>query len=254
MKRALVTRFVKSKSWKALGAEILILTADITEREAVASAVDQIIAEFGTIHGLFHAAAVPPLGLIQLKEAERAAAVLAPKILGTLLLQEALQDIPLDFMLFFSSMSAITGGGPGQVDYCAANAFLDAFARSGSSKSSPMFSVDWGEWQWDAWQEGLEGFPEEAQLYFKEKRQRFGISFEDGFEAIQRILSSQLPQVVVATQDFQQMVAGSDEFTATNILEGVQGVRAQKYPRPALGTSYIPPRNEFRTQNRDRLE
>ena len=228
-----------------MGAQVLVLQADVTDSAEVASTIEQAIAEFGTIHGLFHAAAVPPLGLIQLKTPERAAAVLAPKVKGTLHLYEALQDIPLDFMLFFSSMSAITGGGPGQVDYCAANVFLDAFARCNGMQNGLMSSIDWGEWQWDAWQEGLEGFPEEAQLFFKEKRRRFGISFEEGFEAMKRILSYGLPQVVVATQNFQEMIAGSDEFTGTNILEGVRSIRDSKHPRPALGTSYVAPGSDL---------
>ena len=67
--------------------------------------------------------------MTQLKTAQTAAAAMAPKIQGTLVLDRALAGLDLDFMILMSSVAAFTGGGPGQIDYCAANAFLDAFAH-----------------------------------------------------------------------------------------------------------------------------
>ena len=66
---------------------------------------------------------------------------------------------PLDFLVLFSSVTSATGGGPGQVDYCAANAFLDAYARQHAGAHGRTVAISWGEWLWDAWQEGLQGFP-----------------------------------------------------------------------------------------------
>jgi hypothetical protein len=48
--------------------------------------------------------------------------------------------------VLFSSITSATGGGPGQVDHCAANAFLDARTRH----HQPAIAISWGEWQWDA--------------------------------------------------------------------------------------------------------
>jgi len=176
-----------------------------------------------------------------------AASTLAPKMMGTLVLERVLKDLPLDFLVLFSSMSSITGGGPGQVDYCAANAFLDAYARCHFSRHGMTVAIDWGEWQWDAWQAGLLGFPEEAQTYFRERRHTFGITFEEGMEALTRILTKKLPQVVVSTQDFVSMVAGSKHFSITTIVEKTQQLRQVKpmYARSILGTPYVAPENEM---------
>src|SRR6185312_3601281 len=111
-----------------LGAEVLVLPADVSNEMQMRTVVEQAIATFGVIHGVLHAAGVPASGLIQLKTPEMAANTLAPKVMGTRVLERVLKDLPLDFLVLFSSMSSITGGGPGQVDYCAANAFLDAYA------------------------------------------------------------------------------------------------------------------------------
>ena len=83
-------------------------------------------------------------GLIQWKTHEAAEAVLAPKVAGARALASVLADDPPDFLLLFSSISVHTGG-IGQVDYCAANAFLGALAaRRGAIRTIAM---DWCEWR-----------------------------------------------------------------------------------------------------------
>ena len=67
-------------------------------------------------------------GIIALKTPEAAAAVLASKIKGTLVLHSLVKDLDLKFFLLCSSINSIVSA-PAQVDYCAANAFQDAFAH-----------------------------------------------------------------------------------------------------------------------------
>jgi NAD(P)-dependent dehydrogenase (short-subunit alcohol dehydrogenase family)/acyl carrier protein len=233
---------------ESLGTRVLLATADVANEAQMRIVLAQTLATFGALHGVIHAAAVPPSGLIQLKTPEQVAAVLAPKVQGTLVLDRLLKDYPLDFLLLFSSMSSATGGGPGQVDYCAANAFLDAFAHKHSADHGMTLAIDWGEWQWDAWSAGLEGFPQEVRRYFIEKRRDYGISFAEGMQAMTRILARRLTHIVVATQDFPRMVEGSKTFSIETILGAVstlRKMRATAYPRPALSTPYAPPENEF---------
>src|SRR5204863_2783990 len=103
------------------------------------------------------------MGLISIKTPEQAARVFAPKILGTRALSQALRDIPLDFLALFSSVASVTGGGAGQVDYCAANAFLDAYALRHSHQHGLTISIGWGEWQWNAWEYAMSGYSAETQ-------------------------------------------------------------------------------------------
>jgi len=228
---------------EALGAEVLVQQADVTELRQIEAAVQAALERFGTIHGVLHTAGVPGIGLMQLKARETAAAVLRPKVQGTLALARALEGIELDFLVLFSSITSATGGGPGQVDYCAANAFLDAFARQAARQNRPVTAISWGEWQWDAWQEGLQGFPEEVRRYFIANRRHYGISFADGADALRRILANPLPHVFVTTQDLPAMVEGSRKSSAASMLEKLdEQRRAQpRHPRPDIGVSYIAP-------------
>ena len=174
--------------------------------------------------------------------------VLAPKIQGTLALEEALAGIQLDFLVLVSSIAAFTGGGPGQIEYCAANSFLDAYARRNFHRNGITVAINFGEWQWDAWGEGLLGYPPEVREAFIAIRKKFGIGFEEGMEAIHRVLSADVAQWVVVTQNFIPMVEGSNECTAAKLTEEVNKTRKQQqrsYPRPALGTSFVAAGNQL---------
>ncbi len=229
------------------GTEVLVLAADVANETSMRVAIQQAQARFGVINGVLHTAAVPGVGLMQLKTPETAHHVLAPKIMGTLVLERVLGDLSLDFLALFSSMTSITGGGPGQVDYCAANAFLDAYACQHRTEHGMTVAIDWGEWQWNAWEDGLTGYDTAAQTFFRAHRQAFGISFEEGTEAFKRILSYSLPQVIVSTQDFRAFAELSKQFTAASILQRTQEGRQNQemHPRPSLSRPYIEPRNEL---------
>lgn len=129
------------------GAELLLIHADVTDRRSMRRAVRRINKAFGPLHGVFHTAGVLDDGLIQLKTAQRATAVLAPKIKGTLALEAALASEQPDFVMLFSSISAFAGLA-GQADYAGANAFLDAYAQSRLDKGGTrILSAAWPQWR-----------------------------------------------------------------------------------------------------------
>ena len=94
---------------------------------------DQVHAQFGPINGIIHAAGVLDDAPMLQKDRTSAARVLAPKVRGTLVLDSVFQQDSIDFFVLMSSVSSHLAPA-GQMDYAAANAFLDAFARSKSQK------------------------------------------------------------------------------------------------------------------------
>jgi acyl carrier protein len=178
----------------------MVAAADVASRAAMERVVAAAEARFGPIHGVFHAAGVAGGGVIALKTPEQAANVLDPKVAGTLVLHEVFSDRPpLDIMLLFSSLAAIFGG-PGQVDYCAANAFLDSFAEWRTLQGhGATTSVAWDTWRDvgmavnTAVPDGLAGDRSQALAR--------GLSTAEALAALSAVLAIPVPRVAIARLD-----------------------------------------------------
>jgi NAD(P)-dependent dehydrogenase (short-subunit alcohol dehydrogenase family) len=236
-------RIAAVQELEAAGAEVLVCTADVADETALRDAFARARERFGAIHGVIHAAGVPGMGLLQFRTAANAAAALAPKVAGTRVLLDVARELQPDFVALFSSITSATGGGPGQVDYCAANAYLDAVAHGANGAGPRVVSIGWGEWQWNAWDEGLSGYHPEVRRFFEENRRAFGISFDEGWEALMRALASAQPHVIVSTQDFRALVELSGRFTIETVLSHAPDP-ANRHARPDLGTPFVAPGSE----------
>ena len=73
------------------------------------------------------------------------AKVMAPKIIGTRVLHDTFKDHDLEFFVMFGSAGS-TIASPGQGNYAAANAFLDAFAHYRHAQGLPALTIGWGPW------------------------------------------------------------------------------------------------------------
>lgn len=220
---------------EALGAEVLVLRANVAREAELRAAVAEARRRFGAIHGVIHAAGEAGGGLIALKTAEAVEKVFAPKVQGTRALLAVFEGDALDFMLFCSAITAI-GGGFGQIDYCAANLYLDAKARASSRQSKfPILSVNWDSWREVGMAAGL-ALPD-----------GLGINPHEGGGVLDRILgNSSSPQVIVSTVDFEAQVALAETSQLARRLKPEPAPAARvHHARPALRTAYEPPRGEL---------
>jgi len=128
-----------------VGGDVLVVQGDVSNIQEMRDAVATITARFGRIASVVHAAGVihdaPILGK-SLTEIEE---VFTPKIHGTRVLDTLFPDGALDWMVLFSSSSTVTAPA-GQVDYVAANEYLNAFARSRQGGKTSVIAIDWGIW------------------------------------------------------------------------------------------------------------
>ncbi|MDX2939092.1 type I polyketide synthase [Streptomyces ipomoeae] len=242
----LARRIRSVRDLEAAGAEVMVAAADLARRDEVDKVVKRTLGRFGRIDGVFHAAGLPGEGLMALKSPEAVARVLTPKTDGTEALLAALEGQSPDFVVLFSSITAVTGGGPGQADYCSANAWLDATAQRTAPGGPRILSVNWGEWRWNAWESGLDGFDEDTTEFLRANRERIGLSFDDGWRSLLRALALPEPQVVVSTQDLPLLVDISSRLTVEAVTGQGAGTTdpAQRHPRPALATPYVAPEGE----------
>ncbi|HEU5473872.1 MAG TPA: SDR family NAD(P)-dependent oxidoreductase [Actinophytocola sp.] len=234
-----------------LGSEVLVVTGDVSATADTAAAVHAATERFGALHGVLHAAGVPGVGLMQFKTRAEVDKTLAPKIAGTLALDEALRGHRLDFLVLFSSITSATGGGPGQVDYCAANAFLDAFAHASAQRPDGQrtVAVNWGEWEWNGWEAGLSGYSPEVAQFFRDYRARFGIGFEAGWRSLRRALATGQPQLAVTTQDFSGLVRAGAHVTIQDVATAPTGTASPgaRHARPDLSVAFVPPAGDVET-------
>jgi acyl transferase domain-containing protein len=128
------------------GATVEVITGDVSDPDDLRPVRERIDAAGWRLAGIVHSAGVPGSGMIEVKSPAAAATVLRPKVTGTLALQAVFGDLPVDFVVLCSSITAVAGG-MGQVDYCAANAFQDAYARSRHGWDATVISVNWGRWE-----------------------------------------------------------------------------------------------------------
>lgn len=230
------------------GAEVLVISADVSSRDEMLEVLARTSERFGHVHGIIHSAGVPGGGLIQLKTPEIAERVMSPKVKGTLVLNELFEGRELDFFLLCSSLNSLLGA-VGQVDYTSANAFLDAFADSNTSKRG-IFTVSIN---WEAWQEVGMAVETVIPLEFRadqEEALKSKIMPQEGVEIFRRVLRSRAPQVIISTRDFQAVIEENEQFVTATALEELAQSRAAKptHPRPPLGTAYVAPRTEIEEQ------
>ena len=113
---------------EALGARVDYRAVDITDRQAVAALLVAIVGDYGQLTGILHSAGVLEDQWIIKKNRQDFSRVLAPKVSGTAILDEASRDLPLDVFILFSSIAGALGNA-GQSDYATANAFMDHYAQ-----------------------------------------------------------------------------------------------------------------------------
>ena len=222
------------------GADILIERADVTDPAQMRAVRERAIEKFGAIHGVIHAAGVAGGGLLALKTHEQAARVLDPKVRGTNVIYETFANDNLDFLLLCSSLSSLFGG-VAQIDYAAANAYLDAFAELHAHEN--VLSVNWDR----LGEMGMAVETELPEALRNEPRSlATDMTSDEVAAAFDCILGARTPQIAISTTDLHARLRAAQEQSlgssgSSEFLGG--GPVLNVHARPELSTSFIAPRD-----------
>lgn len=180
-----------------LGATVAVRSVDITDAGQVEAWLRDHERNGGRpIRGLIHAAGSVHDQLMVNMSEDDFAAVTEPKITGTKVLHNAFAGHDLEFFVMFGSAGS-TIASPGQGNYAAANAFLDAFAHHRRAAGLPALTIGWGPWSVGMVEElGLERMYAQRGIDL--------ISPAVGVRILDRLINQNVPAVVAITADWNR--------------------------------------------------
>lgn len=138
-------RIAAVKRLERLGGQLMVVAGDVSNIEDMRGALEKVQMRFGAVHGVIHAAGMIKDGPLLGKTPSDIEDVFTPKLHGTQVLHQLFPDGALDFLVLFSSSSTVTAP-MGQIDYVAANAYLNAFAQAHQGGQTRVLSLNWGIW------------------------------------------------------------------------------------------------------------
>ncbi|SFW88505.1 Acyl transferase domain-containing protein [Amycolatopsis australiensis] len=194
------------------GAEVRLAACDVADRDQLAA----VLAD-EEVTAVFHTAGVLDDGIVDGLTPERFAKVFAPKVTGAVLLDELTRAHPVSAFVLFSSIAG-TVGGPGQGNYAAANAVLDALAEQRRRAGRPALSVAWGPWA----EAGMA-----ASDLVGGRMGRGGVGALDP-EAALRVLARAVPvggSLVVADLDWAKYAPAITAARPSRLFDGIPAAR-----------------------------
>ncbi|OBG28373.1 type I polyketide synthase [Mycobacterium sp. 852002-51057_SCH5723018] len=205
-----------------LGAHVAITACDTSNPAELAAALDSVAAGH-PLTAVIHAAGVLDDAVVTELSPEQLDAVLAAKADPAWHLHHLTADRDLAAFVLFSSAAGILGG-PGQANYAAANAFLDALARHRHHTQRAASSVAWGYWQTPT---GMTSHLNTADLTRLTSTGLTPITSEQGLALFDAVLTSQRPNVVASPFNTGALTRHARNNTLPPILSALTTSRPQ---------------------------
>lgn len=188
-----------------LGAAATVVACDAADANSL-EAVMSTFSQERPLRGVVHAAGVLDDGVLSALTPSRLDIVFSPKLDGAWNLHKLTQDMELDFFVLFSSISGVMGT-PGQGNYAAANAFLDALAYHRRARGLPASSVAWGAWDG----QGMASRLSEADRTRFSRQGMDALTPVEGMELFEAAVMGGRPLTVAAAFDLTRLQRAFEE-------------------------------------------
>uniref|UniRef100_UPI00131AF748 type I polyketide synthase n=1 Tax=Amycolatopsis anabasis TaxID=1840409 RepID=UPI00131AF748 len=213
-----------------LGAEVTVAACDAADREALAGLLARIPAEH-PLTGVVHTAGLLDDGVVESLTPERLEAVLRPKVDAAVHLHELTKDLELGAFVLFSSLAGVLGA-PGQGNYAAANAFLDALAQHRRAHGLPALSLAWGLW---AQSSEMTGDLEAAEVDRMRRSGMTALSSREGIALFDAALGANEAVLAPAHIDLAPLRSRADEIPA--MLRGLVRAPSRRAEKAGPGSA-----------------
>ncbi|WP_370155219.1 type I polyketide synthase, partial [Streptacidiphilus sp. EB129] len=217
-----------------LGAEVSVAHCDVSDRAALAALLADVPAEH-PLTAVLHAAGALDDGVVSSLTPDRMDTVIRPKAEAALHLHELTRDLDLSAFVLFSSASGVFGG-PGQGNYAAANAFLDALAQHRRAHGLPGQSLAWTLWEQPS---ALTGSLTGADLRRLARSGMPALSTEQGLALFDAALGVDLPLLVPIRLDLAALRAGATDAPVSALLRDLVGGPARRVAARAVADSSL---------------
>ncbi|RKT54478.1 type I polyketide synthase [Saccharothrix australiensis] len=201
---------------RGLGAAVAVAACDAADPDALRAAVAGLPPD-RPLRGVIHAAGVLDDGVIGSLTPERVDRVLRPKVDAVLALDEVTRDHALTAFVVFSS-AAGTFGGPGQGNYAAANAFVEAVTARRRAAGLPGVALGWGLW---ARRSAMTGDLAEVDLRRMARSGLVPLASDEGLALFDRACAANLPVALPVRVDFAALREQASAGLLPPLLRGL---------------------------------
>ena len=214
-------------------ADVRYLRADIADAEGVSALIGEILALHGRLDGIVHCAGVAGDQPITTIDEAAFDAMLSPKLDGLVLLDRATAAMPLEFVVAFSSVSALIGDlGAGA--YAVGNRFMDSYAlwrerqRRAGRRHGRTLSINWPLWS----DGGMSLADGDSSVFGFSGIQ--ALTSEEGLQVLEALRDTDRAQVFVAVGDPDRIARVLRLPSARNAMAALSAPVAPVAATPAM--------------------
>ncbi|MFK3985705.1 SDR family NAD(P)-dependent oxidoreductase, partial [Micromonospora sp. NPDC050397] len=236
-----------SELWSELteaGARVRLVRCDVADRDDLDRVLDGV-----DVRAVVHVAGVLDDTVLTGLTPDRLGAVLRAKVDAVVNLHEATVGDNLDSFVLYSSAAGLLGT-PGQGNYAAANAFLDAFAAARRRRGLPGTSLAWGAWDTAA---GMAGNLSEVDRRRLARGGIAALSLPEALGLFDAALLAERPLLVPIRLDHTVLRARQGDAGLPPMLRALVREPARRAATGATATSLLQRLADLGPADQDRL-